>query len=213
MVGDKNTNIHDGIRLYAGKALCLALFVFVFLLPWYQPVSFGLRHLHGLGIFDTGNIFEARGGPRPFFIARHRLAGHDVSGLCSISDGKAQAHSYRHSHVNCPRPSRRRHPPMLLAGIRHFVSIDNALFGGILARRLSRSSNRTDARGSSRKNRRWISASRRGRKVGHEWVRTIRQGPMVDHVMLWQRLGKLLALSHHVRQRGAPFRKEHRVVV
>ena len=70
MVGDKNTNIHDGIRLYAGKALCLALFVFVFLLPWYQPVSFGLRHLHGLGIFDTGNIFEARGGPRPFFIAR-----------------------------------------------------------------------------------------------------------------------------------------------
>ena len=54
-----------------GKALCLALFVLVFLLPWYQPVSFGLRRLHGLGIFDTGNIFEARGGPWPFFIARN----------------------------------------------------------------------------------------------------------------------------------------------
>ena len=53
-----------------GKAICLILFVLVFLLPWYQPVSFGLRHLHGLGIFDTGNIFEARGGPWPFFIAR-----------------------------------------------------------------------------------------------------------------------------------------------
>ena len=53
-----------------GKAICLILFAIVFLLPWYQPVSFGLRHLHGLGIFDTGNIFEARGGPWPFFIAR-----------------------------------------------------------------------------------------------------------------------------------------------
>ena len=48
----------------------LALFATVFLLPWYQPVSFGLRYLHGLGLFDTGNIFEARGGSRLFFIAR-----------------------------------------------------------------------------------------------------------------------------------------------
>ena len=72
MANHKNTKNHDGIRLYAGtgKALCLALFVFIFLLPECQPVSFGLRCLHGLGIFDTGNIFAARGGPWPFFIAR-----------------------------------------------------------------------------------------------------------------------------------------------
>ena len=44
-----------------GKAICLILFAIEFLLPECQPVSFGLRHLHGLGIFDTGNIFEARG--------------------------------------------------------------------------------------------------------------------------------------------------------
>ena len=54
------------------RLACWALFLACLFLPLPLCIAFGapFRFLHGLELFDTGNVMEARGGPWPFFVMR-----------------------------------------------------------------------------------------------------------------------------------------------